>query len=417
VSLSSYIIRTLMVVIPGVVLIALAVCLGNGISGSAFGWTIAGTALFGIVLGILSATLNYRRFVAPIAIINDYLEKMTEGDLSVRVPVESVKELRPIALCMNEMAKTWGEVMAHMKRHSDEMTLFAEQLSHNTEQTTKATEQIATTMENIVSHSDQQAKMTKETSYSMNEISSSLLQVAANTEQVTTNAGEMLMKAAAGKQSIEKMEEQMRFIHEHVQLLGQIIKGLGERSTEIGQITQVITGISSQTNLLALNAAIEAARAGEQGKGFAVVADEVRKLAEQSAQSAQQITKLIDDIQQETDKAIGSMDVVADEVSQGLHVVQTAGLSFEQIRQSINGVNEQIEGVSVVIRQMTQSAQNVASAIEHMAEIVEQSSAGSSHISAATQEQMASMEEIASSASALNEMAGEMQNLLGKFRV
>jgi methyl-accepting chemotaxis protein len=417
VSLHSYVIRTLFVVVPGTFLIGFGVCAANDVTGSAFWWTIVSVVLCGMIIGVLSSTLNYRRFIAPIAVINGHLEKMTEGDLSTHIPVDEVRELKPIAICMNEMAETWRAVIANIKRHSDEMVLFSEQLTHIAEQTTKATEQIASTMEDIASNSEQQVKTAQETSASMNDISSGLTQVAVNTQQVSMNAGETFVKAKAGGQSIEKMEEQMRFIHQHVESLGQVVRGLGERSNEIGQITQVITGIASQTNLLALNAAIEAARAGEQGKGFAVVADEVRKLAEQSAQSAQQISQLIVHIQEETEKAIKSMETVVNEVAQGLHVVQTAGLSFEQIRQSINGVSEQIEQVSAAIQQMTASAQRVAASIDSITAIVEQSSTGSVNISAATEEQMASMEEIVSSASSLSKMAEEMRSLLNKFTV
>jgi methyl-accepting chemotaxis protein len=116
----------------------------------------------------------------------------------------------------------------------------------------------------------------------------------------------------------------MRLIHDTVQDLSKVIRGLGERSKEIGEIVAVITKISSQTNLLALNAAIEAARAGEHGRGFAVVADEVRKLAEQSAQSAQQISELITHIQKETLNAVQSMDQATKEVQSGLDVVDSA---------------------------------------------------------------------------------------------
>jgi len=416
-SLHSYILRTMFIVIPGTALIIIGVCLGNGLHGAAFWWTFSITVLLGAIVGVISAMLNYRRFIAPIAIINYHLDKMTNGDLSTRVPMNEVRQLKPIALSLNNMAKAWQEVITIIQRHSDEMAQFSGQLTAIVDQTTKATEQIASTMETISLNSEQQVKTVQETSLAMNDISDTLMQVAANTKHVSTNVNETSAKAQSGKQSISQMQEQMQFIYEHVQSLGQVIKGLGERSNEIGQITQVITGIASQTNLLALNAAIEAARAGEQGKGFAVVADEVRKLAEQSAQSAQQISQLIGYIQEETEKAIESMGTVVSEVSQGLDVAQTAGQSFEQIRQSISEVNAQIEQVSTAIEQMTENAQRVAASIEDMTEIVEQSSSGAANISAATQEQMASMEEIAASASSLSKMAEDMQTMLKRFTV
>ncbi|KYD17967.1 hypothetical protein B4168_2528 [Anoxybacillus flavithermus] len=416
-SLHSYIFRTMFIVIPGTAFIGLGVCMANGISSAAFWWTFVAMILFGAVIGVISAMLNYRRFIAPIALINQHLDKMTNGDLSARVPMNEVRQLKPIAVSLNKMVETWQEVIANIQCHSDEMTQFSAQLTTIAEQTMKATEQIAAAMETMASSSEQQTKTAQEASQVMNEISDTLTQVAENTKYVSANANETSAKAQSGKQSISQMEEQMRFIYEHVQSLEQVVKGLGERSNEIGQITQVITGIASQTNLLALNAAIEAARAGEQGKGFAVVADEVRKLAEQSAQSAKQISQLIGYIQEETEKAIASMETVVSEVSQGIHFVQTAERSFEQIRESVSGVSAQIGQVSATIEQMTENAKRVAASISHMAEMVEQSSSSSANISAATQEQMASVEETASSASSLSEMAANMQMMLKRFTV
>ena len=229
-SLHSYILRMMFIAIPGTAFINIVVCLANGIRGAAFWWTFVATILLGAMVGIISAMLNYRRFIAPIAVINHHLGKMTNGDLSTRVPVNEVRQLKAIATSLNKMTETWQEVVYSIQRHSDEMTQFSGQLTTIAEQTTKATEQIASTMETIVSNSEQQAKTAQETSRAMNEISDTLTQVADNTRHVSTNASETSAKAESGKQSISQMEEQMRFIYEHVQSLGQVVKGLGERS-------------------------------------------------------------------------------------------------------------------------------------------------------------------------------------------
>ena len=143
----------------------------------------------------------------------------------------------------------------------------------------------------------------------------------------------------------------MESINNNVDTLALVVEGLGKRSFEIGAITEVITAIADQTNLLSLNAAIEAARAGEHGRGFAVVSDEVRKLAEQSAQSAQQISQLITLIQEETKKAVKSMEKVSTEVEQGTSAVNEAGKSFNQIQATVNDVTLQVEEVTMTLKQ------------------------------------------------------------------
>ncbi|MFC0296841.1 methyl-accepting chemotaxis protein [Geobacillus jurassicus] len=416
-SLASYIIRTMFVVIPGTAAIGIAICLANGIRGGAFWWTLAATLLFGAVVGLISSTLNYRRFVAPIAVINEHLGKMRDGDLTARVPLGSVQQLRPIAASLNEMAGAWQEVMGCIQHHAEEVAQCSAQLAAVAEQTSKATEQIAATMETLASQAEEQAGTARGTAAAVNDIFRTLADVAHHTKAVSQSARETAAKAEAGKQSVAQMSEQMHFIYDHVQSLGQVVKGLGERSNEIGQITEAITGIASQTNLLALNAAIEAARAGEQGKGFAVVAGEVRKLAEQSARSAQQISKLIGYIQEETKRAIASTEQVVAEVEQGLDAVSAADQSFAHIREAVDQVNKQIGQVSAAIEQMAGHARQVDDALQQMTDIVEQSADGAANVSAATQEQMASVEEIASSSTSLGRMAEQMKAMLKQFLV
>jgi methyl-accepting chemotaxis protein len=415
-TLRSYIIRTLLVVVPGTFLLGFGVSKFIGLTGTDFWVTTGSLVICGMLLGILSASLNYRRFVVPIAVLNKHLQAIKDGDLSTRVNANEVGELKSFAVNINEMLETWGMLIQKVKQHSKQIVSFSDQLTNIAEQTTKATEQISSSMEDIAAGSEQQVKSVQETSTSMNEISKGLSLVSTKTQKVADAAGGTFAKANAGSEVISKMEEQMRFIHQHVESLGHVVKGLGERSKEIGQITEVISTIASQTNLLALNAAIEAARAGEHGKGFAVVADEVRKLAEQSADSAQQISQLIHHIQKETNEAMVSMQTVVDEVSKGLEDVNLAGDSFEQIRQSVDEVSGQIAEVSQAVQQMTHGAQRIAMSIDQMAAIVKESSEQSLNISASTEEQMASMEEMTSSAEALNQMAEEMQQLLNRFK-
>lgn len=209
----------------------------------------------------------------------------------------------------------------------------------------------------------------------------------------------------------------MNSINQTVTGLANVVKGLGERSKQIGQIIEVITGIAEQTNLLALNAAIEAARAGENGRGFAVVADEVRKLAEQSAQSAQQISMLITAIQQETNEAVQSMEMATKEASNGIVVIHTAGESFVEIKNAIEEVAVQIQEVSASVQQMSAGAEQIVQSMQLVSKIAESAASGTQEVSAATEEQLASMQEISASAVSLSKMAEELQQLIQKFKI
>ncbi|MGG3921768.1 methyl-accepting chemotaxis protein, partial [Geobacillus thermodenitrificans] len=200
-----------------------------------------------------------------------------------------------------------------------------------------------------------------------------------------------------------------------VEQLAEVIKGLGRRSEQIGSIIEAIRNIAAQTNLLALNAAIEAARAGEHGRGFAVVADEVRKLAEQSAESARQIAELIAAIQEETAHAVQSMESVVNEVTAGTGVIRTSGETFSQIRAAVDEVAKQIRDVSASVSEMAASSEQIVRSVQLVADVAESTSAGTQEVSAATEEQLASMEEISASAASLSKMADDLQAIVRKF--
>ncbi|WP_158553337.1 methyl-accepting chemotaxis protein [Peribacillus saganii] len=372
-----------------------------------------------ILIGILIALFLANRIVKPIRLVTGKLHDIAsnEGDLTSRIEIQSNDEIGELAQSFNRMMNKLHQLIQQVASNAEQVAAASEQLTASAEQTSKASEQISSTIQQVATGTESQVRSAAETSQTVNEISIRAQQIASNSHQAANTATEALDKAGEGDASIQTAINQMNSINVTVNGLGKVITELGERSKEIGQITEVITGISAQTNLLALNAAIEAARAGEQGKGFSVVAEEVRILAEQSSDSAQQISQLISMIQTETNKAVSSMQQATKEVIGGIEVVETAGISFKQIKHSISDVAGQIKEVSSAVQHMSAGTDQMVHSVKLITEMTEMTSAGTQEVSAATEEQLASMEEISYSSASLSKMAEELQMVVGRFKV
>lgn len=368
--------------------------------------------LFGVIGWFIS-----RMIVNPIKKLQALMKQAGDGDLTVQGDYRSKDEVGQLNVSFNDMISTLRTILQQVTNTSELVAASSEELTANSEETTKATEMIAHTMEEMANGSTQQIQSVEETVIIVKEVSAGVTQIASNARLVEITANEASEKAVLGNEAIGQAISQMKSINHTVNGLSGVVRGLGEKSNEIGQIIESITNIASQTNLLALNAAIEAARAGEQGRGFAVVADEVRKLAEESAKSAQQIASLISSIQGQTHEAVQSMDQATEEVDTGITVVNKAGESFQQIQHSVSQVANEIQEVSIAIEQISKSTDQIVSNVDVIADVSETVSAGTQNVSAASEEQLASMEEIASSSSALSQMAEDLQVMINKFKL
>jgi methyl-accepting chemotaxis protein len=251
----------------------------------------------------------------------------------------------------------------------------------------------------------------------MEEMAVGISRIAESSSTVSEASVETAKEAAAGNEAIQKVVYQMDSIRASVTSSSQAVKELGMRSQEIGQIVGAITDIADQTNLLALNAAIEAARAGEHGRGFAVVADEVRKLAEQSRVSADQIANLITEIQEDTNRVVLAIEKGNAEVDSGIRVVEAAGEAFEKILNSVQHVADQIQEVSAAAEEMSASTEEVTASVEEMSRIARDSSQHSQSVVGASEEQLGIINEISASVQSLSVMAKELHDVVKQFKL
>lgn len=358
-----------------------------------------------------------RTISKPINQLVGVAEKIANGDLSGKVAITSKNEIGVLAKSIQTMVNNLREVVFNVMQSAEQVAASSQQLMANADQSAQATEQVTAVITDVANNADKQLTATNTSLDAIKNMSANIEQIAINANTVVTMSNQTAAAAGKGGSAIETAVNQMNHIDTTVVQSAEVITHLDECSRQIGQIVDTISGIANQTNLLALNAAIEAARAGEHGKGFAVVADEVRKLAEQSQAATEQIAALIAEIQGKTNKAVTAMQEGISEVKLGTEVVSTAGMAFSEIVSLVNEVSPKIQEISSAMQQMTAGSQQMVHSVHEIDDLSRNVADNTQTVSAATQEQSAAMEEIASSSNALAKLAEELRVCVNKFKI
>jgi len=379
-----------------------------------------------LMVGVLIAfaiavtiTLLFSKYIShTIQTLNKRLSEVADGDLSGQViQLKTKDEFALLAGGVNSMQENLRQLVFNTSEATQQVSASSEELSASAEQSTEATEQMAHLAQGSAVGSDQQLQSLTDVSSAVEQMAASIGQIAVNSEEMARSSERAAAKTHSGATSIDLVDEQMNSISEAVETTSVSVERLGTKSAEIGNIVHLITGIAEQTNLLALNAAIEAARAGEHGKGFAVVADEVRKLAEESKGSAAKIFEMITEIQQETDAVISSMKSGTERVEIGLKTTSEVNKTFSDIQEAIEAVTGKVQEVTASVQEMTSVSNHVVHSLEEIKTVAEQAAVASQESSAASFEQLATMEEIAASSVALAQLAEGLQESISRFRV
>ncbi|UQZ94084.1 methyl-accepting chemotaxis protein [Bacillus safensis] len=368
---------------------------------------VAGTLIFFIVRSISKRLSNLARFS----------KKVSEGDLRDKLQIQSDDEIGQVGKGFNTMIDSLRSLIGAVQTSVENVASSSEELTASAGQTSKATEHITLAIEQFSSGNESQNDKVELSSEELEEMNRGLQNMNESAESITASSIKSTDIAGEGGQLVEKTASQMNVIDQSVKKAENVISALESKSKDITQILGVINGIADQTNLLALNAAIEAARAGESGRGFSVVAEEVRKLAVQSANSAKEIENLIKEIVQDIDVSQEVFTAVNREVQSGLSFTEQTKVSFHNIFDMTKEISNQLQTMNQTVVQLSKGSAHVSEAVREIADVSRESSANIQDIAASAEEQLASMEEISSSSATLSSMAEELRDLISKFKV
>ncbi|HNT69467.1 MAG TPA: methyl-accepting chemotaxis protein [Syntrophorhabdaceae bacterium] len=351
--------------------------------------------IISIIAACLIVAINFflfgfiRKIMGPLKQLIPVASSLAEGDLSIRIETQRNDEIGQLLSAMKNMIEKWRSVVADVQQASGNVASAGQKLNQNAVQ--------------MSTLSTEQEQRSSQVATAAEEMSQTIMDIAQNVNSIAGAAQVTLAVAKDGQGIVDKSVMEVKEIAETVDASSEFVRSLGDRSRQIGEIVDVIGDIADQTNLLALNAAIEAARAGEQGRGFAVVADEVRKLAERTANATSEISAMIKTIQEEVFKAVDSMENASGKVTVGVELSAHAGEALKNIVEKADELQLMVQQIASATEEMSTTSEEITKDIGQIASASRETSESSSHTTQAAAE--------------LSRLSINLQTTVGEFKL
>ncbi|WP_449539561.1 methyl-accepting chemotaxis protein [Ferdinandcohnia sp. Marseille-Q9671] len=370
------------------------------------------------LIAILSLVLIGRSIGKQLTSLIGVSNQIAEGNLQVpTIDVKGRDEIGLLSTSLNVMNNNLKSMIHEISTVSDQVTTKSSELMISSSEVKAASEQIASTVQELSTGAEEQAHSSTQLAKMMEEYVGEIQTANQNGSQINESSQHVLEMTKKGHEFMNASTEQMNKINSIMKYSVDKVKGLDEQTKQITTLVKVIRDIADQTNLLALNAAIEAARAGEHGRGFAVVADEVRKLAEQVSHSVTDITDIVNSIQKESNSVAETLQNGYSQVDEGAKKIEVTGQTFEDIYEAVTKMVERIQTISVNLETIASNTAEMNLSIDNIAAVSEQSAAGIEQTSASVQQTNSSMETISDHSELLSDLANRLNTMISRFKI